>query len=58
MENLVAMLAAGARRLLGMDAAFAEAVKSCASCAQKPICETGALADCPSLKLLQERKPL
>jgi hypothetical protein len=40
-------IARGTRRLLGNDAALIDAVKSCASCAAKPVCETGALAGWP-----------
>jgi hypothetical protein len=59
-------IARGSRRLLGTDAAATEAIARCVSCAQKPVCETGALAGwlhsrpprCPSLDLLQRSKPL
>jgi hypothetical protein len=59
-------IARGSRRLLGNDAVLGEAVTRCASCAEKPVCETGALAGwpsirpraCPNLEFLQERKSL
>jgi hypothetical protein len=82
MEALAAILAAAAlaalfgallwgiarssRRLLGNDAVLSGAIERCASCAEKPVCETGALAGwlssrparCPNLELLQKRQPL
>ena len=77
MDNLAAMLAAiaflavfsllvwgiarGWRGLLGNDPALIAAVESCASCAAKPVCETGAVAGwpgshpagCPNVERLQ-----
>ena len=81
METLAAMLAAagvvsvlilllwsiarGSHRLLGYGALMDEAVRRCASCAHRPVCETGALAawpghpaGCPTLELLRKRTPL
>jgi hypothetical protein len=54
-------VAGGWRRLLGDEAALVEAVKSCASCAARPVCETGALAgwlgrhpaNCPNVHRLR-----
>jgi hypothetical protein len=59
-------IARGSRRLLGYGAVMDHAVRRCASCAERPVCETGALAGwlgtgpraCPNLERLQERKPL
>jgi hypothetical protein len=59
-------IARGARRMLGNDAAAKEAIERCASCAERPVCETGALAGwlsirpraCPNLELLHKRQPL
>jgi hypothetical protein len=59
-------IARGARRMLGNDAATNEAIERCVSCAERPVCETGALAGwlssrparCPNLELLQKRQPL
>jgi hypothetical protein len=59
-------IARGWRHLLGNDPRFTAAVESCASCAAKPVCETGAVAGwlgsrparCPNLELLQKRQPL
>ena len=59
-------IARGARRMLGNDAAANEAIGRCATCAERPICETGALAGwlsirpraCPNLEHLQKRQPL
>ncbi len=59
-------IARGARRMLGSDAAANAAIERCAACAERPVCETGALAGwlsirpraCPNLELLHERKPL
>jgi hypothetical protein len=55
-------VARGARRLLGNDAASIGALAGCAACAQKPVCETGALAGwprhppgCPNLERLRRR---
>ena len=57
-------IARSSRRLLGRnDATATEAVARCVSCAERPVCETGALAGwlrsrpprCPSLELLQGR---
>lgn len=82
MDNLAAILAAiaflavfallvwgiarGWRQLLGNDPTLTAAVESCASCAAKPVCETGAVAGwlgshpagCPNLQILQKRQPL
>jgi hypothetical protein len=59
-------VARGARRMLGNDAAANEAITRCAACAERPLCETGALAGwlsirpraCPNLELFQKRQPL
>ena len=59
-------IARGARRMFGNDAAANEAIERCASCAERPLCETGALAGwlsirpraCPNLELLHKRQPL
>ena len=59
-------IARGARRMLGNDATANEAIGRCATCAERPICETGALAGwlsirpraCPNLEHLQKRQPL
>lgn len=59
-------VARGARRMLGNDAAASEAIGRCAACAERPVCETGALAGwlsirprvCPNLELLHKRQPL
>jgi len=59
-------LARGARRMLGNDAAANQAIERCAECAERPLCETGALAGwlsirpraCPNLELFQKRQPL
>jgi hypothetical protein len=59
-------IARGSRRLLGNDQLSSETVERCAACAEKPVCETGALAGwpgrhsarCPNLELLHERKAL
>jgi hypothetical protein len=59
-------IARGARRMLGNDAAVNEAIARCASCAERPLCETGALAGwlsirpraCPNLEILHKRQPL
>lgn len=45
---LVWGIARGWRHLLGNDPTLTAAVESCASCAAKPVCETGALAGWPS----------
>jgi hypothetical protein len=59
-------IARGSRRLLANDAVLSEAISRCASCAERPVCETGALAGwlssrparCPNLELLHKRQPL
>lgn len=77
MDNLAAILAAtallavfsllawgiarGWRQLLGNDPRLTAAVENCASCAAKPVCETGAVAGwpgshpagCPNVERLQ-----
>jgi hypothetical protein len=63
---LLWVMARGARRMLGHDPAASEALERCASCAERPLCETGALAGwlsirpraCPNLELFQKRQPL
>jgi hypothetical protein len=40
-------IARGSRRMLGNDRVANETVERCAACAQKPVCETGALAGWP-----------
>jgi hypothetical protein len=60
------VIARGARRMLGNDAVASAAIERCASCAERPLCETGALAGwlsirpraCPNLELLHKRQPL
>jgi hypothetical protein len=44
---LVWAISRGARRLLGNDATLIDAVRGCASCAARPVCETGAIAGWP-----------
>ena len=36
--------------MLGNDAAAKEAIERCASCAERPVCETGALAGWLSIR--------
>jgi hypothetical protein len=63
---LLWVIARGARRMLGNDAAANQAIARCAACAERPVCETGALAGwlsirpraCPNLELFQKRQPL
>lgn len=58
---LVWGVAGGWRRLLGNQPRLADAVARCASCATRPVCETGALADwlgghppgCPAIERLK-----
>jgi hypothetical protein len=40
-------IARGSRRLLGNHRVTNETVERCTACAQKPVCETGALAGWP-----------
>ena len=59
MENIAAILAALALSalyiaLLWLAGRGVDAVKNCASCSLRPVCETGSVVDCPNVRRLRQ----
>jgi radical SAM protein with 4Fe4S-binding SPASM domain len=47
------MVARGWQRMLRNDPALAGAVKSCVSCALRPVCDAGCAVQCPNVARLR-----
>ena len=61
MENLAALLAALAFSALYLVLFWlvgrgVHAGKTCASCSLRPVCETGAVVDCPNVRRLRQEQ--